>query len=254
MNLRAMYAGIGVLIFAAIAAAMLATPVYGDRGRDEAFYLTIHELHMQPGAMVTQQVPLQRPNATAIEIPYRWLAAQPATVDVHLKSIDGSTLSDRQEYFPNSRGSRLLQPTGNGTVWQAEQATFKTISLPGGLSGQLVLTLTRIDQSSQTLTLFASTALGPPSTTDLGTQPGKRPAIAERPGEVLDLETEYGSIQPAASKLPTYVSRIASIGPPWLPEPLFVLLFVGAVLITLLLFVVVAMAPDQAAQISLNDE
>jgi hypothetical protein len=241
MKGHALYATIGLLIFAGIVAAALASPVYADRGRDEAFYLTIHELPVAPGAKVTQPVPLQRPDASAIEVPYRWLNAEPAIVQVRLVSATGATMSDRQEAFSFSRGSKLLQPTGNGTVWQDQQAAFKTIALPSGLSGTVVLSMTRVDQTGGTLILFASDTVPSQSNAGLGTQPDKRPPIVERPSEVLDVETEYGALQPAVVKVPKYLSRIASIAPPWIPAPIFVLLFIAAFLIALYLFTLVAL-------------
>ena len=244
MNRRALYAVAGLLIFAAIVAPALASHVYADRGRDETFYLSVHELPVQPGGMVTQPIPLQRSDPAAVELPYRWLGAQPALVDVRLSNADGSVVSERQELFPNSRGSKVLQPTGNGSVWQDLQAAFKAVTLPSGLAGEVTLSLTRVDQLNGTFVLFASDAASAAAGVDVGTQPDKRPPIAGRPTEVLDLETEYGSMSPALAKVPTYVSRIASIAPPWIPAPIFILLFVGAVLVTFFLYAFVVMTPE----------
>jgi hypothetical protein len=235
---------VGVAVFAGLVAIPLAAPVYGDRGRDETFYLTIHPLPVGSGASITQPVPLQRPDASAIEVPYRWLGIEPARVKETLMTTGGSTIFERTEPFPNSRGPRLLQPTSNGSVWQNLTATLKTIAVPAGLPATVVLILTRVDSYPATLFLFASYTVTPPTSADVGSQPDKRPTIIERQGEVLDLETEYGALQPAVVKVPKYVSRIASIAPPWIPTSIFILLFTVAVLIALFLFALAALTPS----------
>jgi hypothetical protein len=233
-------AGIAALaLFAGSLAIALAASVYGDRGRDETFYLTIHALPVAAGDMVAQPVPLQRADASAIEVPYRWLGAAPATVEETLATTGGSTVFDRTEQFPNSRGNRLLQPTGNGSVWQNLTAVFKVIPLPRGLPDTVVLSLKRVDSNPGTLFFFASNSIAPPAGADLGTQPDKRPAMIGRPGQVLDLETEYGAPRPAVAKVPTYLERIQSIAPPWMPAAVFVLMVVAMVGVAIFLYAIV---------------
>src|SRR4029077_12490768 len=84
--------------------------------------------------------------------------------------------------------------------------------LPSSASGTIVLHLTRLDQEAGDLVFFASDVqVGLPNVT--------RPSLVERPAEFLDLETVYDGPRQAVDKVATYVSRMQSLAPPWLPFP-----------------------------------
>src|ERR1700682_1755251 len=91
----------GLLLFAAMLVAILTTPVYGDRGRDEINLLSIHELEVATGTVLTQPVPLQREGAYAIDLPYRWVG-----------SCGRSRFSCRSELKPARGQGRLPSPAG----------------------------------------------------------------------------------------------------------------------------------------------
>jgi hypothetical protein len=224
----------GLLVVGAVLAAMLMTSVYGDRGRDEVNLSSIHELPLGAGAALAQPVPLQRPAPSAIQLPYLWRGSHPAQVEARLEGADGSTIADTTEVLDNSRAPLWVQPTGDGSYWQHELAAFHSIRLPATASGTVVLHLTRVDHEAGTLILFASDVAaresGPP-----------RPSLVERPGEFLDLQTEYGAPRSALDKASMFVSRIQSLAPPWLPFPvpellLACMLAIGIFLYTKVLF------------------
>ncbi len=223
----------GILVLGAVLAAMLTTNVYGDRGRDEINLSSIHQVRVGVGGALTQPVPLQRASPFAFELPYHWRGANPARIEVRLMGADGSLLSDTTEALDNSRAPLWLQPIGDGSYWQHESAAFHSIRLPSSASGTIVLHLTRVDQEAGTLLLFASDVAS-----DQSSPP--RPSLVERPGEFLDLQTEYGAPRPALAKAPTFVERVQSLAPPWLPFPVPELLLacmvaVGIFLYTMLL-------------------
>jgi hypothetical protein len=205
--------GAAVLLLAFMVAALLMTNVFGDRGRAEVDLTSIHEVPVASGGVLTQPVPLQRAAPYAIELPYQWRGSQPARIEVRLVGADGSTLSDTTDTLDNSRAPLWLQPIGDGSNWQHESAAFHAIRLPSNASGTVVLQLTRLDQEAGNLVFFAS---------DLSAQDSSvlRPSLVQRPAEFLDLETVYGAPRPAIDKVATYVSRVQSLAPPWLPFPL----------------------------------
>jgi hypothetical protein len=224
----------GILVLGAVLAAMLTTNVYGDRGRDEINLLSIHQVRVGVGGALTQPVPLQRASPFAIDLPYQWRGANPARIEVRLLGADGSLISDTTETLDNSRAPLWLQPIGDGSYWQHESAAFHSIRLPSSASGTIVLHLTRVDQEPGTLVLFASDVASDQSS-------APRPSLVERPGEFLDLQTEYGAPRPAIAKAPTFVERVQSLAPPWLPFPVPDLLLacmvaVGIFLSTMVLF------------------
>jgi hypothetical protein len=228
----------GMLVLGAVLAAMLMTNVYGDRGRDEVNLSSIHELPVGIGGAVTQPVPLQRAAPFAIELPYQWRGAKPARMEVRLLGADGSLLSDTTETLDNSRAPLWLQPIGDGSYWQHELAAFHSIRLPSSASGTIVLRLTRLDQEPGTLVFFASDLASAQSSPP-------RPSLVERPGEFLDLESEYGAPGTALAKAPTFVSRVQSLAPPWLPFPVPELLLACMVAAGIFLYTTMLLAPTE---------
>jgi hypothetical protein len=224
--------GAGVLLLGLMVAALLVTNVYGDRGRSELDLTSIHEVPLASGGVLTQPVPLQRPAPFAIELPYQWRGSHPARIEVRLVGADGSTLSDTTETLDKSRAPLWLQPVGDGSYWQHEAAAFDSIRLPSNVSGTIVLHLTRLDQEAGNLVFFASDVPAAlPNVT--------RPPLVERPAEFLDLETVYGGPRPAVDKLSTYVSRLQSLAPPWLPSPLPEILLALTVAVGIYLYAIV---------------
>ena len=66
--------------------------------------------------------------------------------------------------------------------------------------------------------------------------------MVERPQEYLDLVTEYGAPRTALAKAPTFVSRVQSLAPPWMPFPLPELLLAAVVALGILLYTTVLFA------------
>src|ERR1700674_5184966 len=93
---------VGMLVFVAVIARILTTSVYGDRGRDEINLFSIHPISIQPGGVVTQPVPLQRGEAYAIQVPFRWLGSHPTRIEERLTSTDGSILSETTQTLKNT--------------------------------------------------------------------------------------------------------------------------------------------------------
>jgi hypothetical protein len=227
--------GAAVLLLAFMVAALLMTNVFGDRGRGEVDLTSIHEVPVASGGVLTQPVPLQRAAPYAIELPYQWRGSQPARIEVLLVGADGSTLSDTTETLDNSRAPIWLQPIGDGSNWQHESAAFHAIRLPSNASGTVVLQLTRLDQEAGNLVFFASNVSSGAS----------RPSLVQRPAEFLDLETVYGAPRPAIDKVATYVSRVQSLAPPWLPFPLLEVLFALTIAIGIYLYATVLGRPSE---------
>jgi len=224
----------GIAAMTGVSAAMLMTTVPGDRGRDEINLVTIHELPLPSGGVLTQAVPLQRASPYDIRLPYHWRGERPARVEVQLTGADGVLLADNVESLGDSRAPLWLQPFGDGSIWQHERAAFRSIRLPPTAGGSVVLRLTRIDQEPGMLVFFASDRLPPPSG-------DTRPTLVEKPSEFLDLETEYGTPGRAIAKTPVYISRLHTLTPPWMPFPVPELLLgliaaAGIYLFTVLLF------------------
>jgi len=226
----------GLLVFSAALAVMLTTSVYGDRGRDEINLSSIHELPVITGQVLRQPVPLQRPAPYAISLPYQWRGSHSALIEVRLMGPDGSLLADTTEILDNSRAPLWLQPVGDGSYWQHERAAFHSIRIPSAASGTVVLQITRIDNEPGMLVLFASVLPAPGSNPFGGSQADSRPTILERPGEVLALETEYGAPRPALAKASTFIERVQSLAPPWLPFPVPELLLAFIVAIGIFLY------------------
>jgi hypothetical protein len=231
----------GLLLVSGALAAMLMTTVPGDRGRDEVNFLTINELPLWPGGVLTQPVPLQRSSPHDIALPYRWFGAQPARLDVRVTTGDGALLMSTVQALDDSRAPKWLQPLGDGSYWQDHRATFTSLPLPATASGTVILRVERVDHEPDKVVLFVSDRLSPPSPPITGRQPDMRPTLVELPTQYLDLITEYGTPGPAVAKIPVYVSRLHSLAPPWMPFPLPELLLVlvagaGIYLFTLTLF------------------
>jgi len=237
----------GLLLFAAMLVAILTTPVYGDRGRDEINLLSIHELEVATGTVLTQPVPLQREGAYAIDLPYRWVGScgrsrfscrselKPARVQARLTSSDGAVLADTIESLADTRVPYWLQPTGDGSFLQDYGAAFHPIRLPPKATGTVLLSLTRVDNEPGPLVFFVS---------DLAKNAaGLRPTMLESPGQMLDLQTEYGAPRPALAKAAVFVSRVQSLAPPWLPLPLLELLLAAVIAIGIFLYTRILFAP-----------
>lgn len=236
----------GLLVLAGVIFALLTTTVPGDRGRNEINLLTIHELSLPPGGVLTQPVPLQRPSPYDLEIPYRWREPSAARVEMRLTASDGAVLSDSVEVLQNSRAPIWAQPVPDGSFWQQETAAFHSLRIPSGASGIVILKLTRVDNGPDTLSFFASDRIALSPNTGFGTQPDTRPGLIEHPDEYLDLRTEYGQPETAFEKSSVYVSRLESLAPPWLPFPVPELLFAVMLLAAVYLFTAVLWTPDVA--------
>jgi hypothetical protein len=224
----------GLLLVGIVLAALLMTNVYGDRGRGEIDLTSIHEVPVGTGGVVTQPVPLERPSPIAIDLPYQWLGSHPARVEVRVEGTGGALLADTTETLDNSRAPLWLEPVADGSYWEGERAAFHSLAIPSSAAGTIVLHLTRLDQEGGSLVLFASNLPSAESSPS-------RPPMAERPQEYLDLVTEYGAPGPALAKTPTFVSRVQSLAPPWLPSPvpellLAAMLGLGIFLYTTMLF------------------
>jgi len=199
-------------------APILLTPVSADRGRNEIDLLSIHDLPLTSGAVVTQPVELQNPDPYQIDLPYRWEGQHPARLQVAISGSDGALLSEEMAAFNNTTSPDWLEPAGDGSVWQHLGAKIQPLRVPPGAANEIILRLTRVDREPGTLVLFASNKM--PATAG---QPAfsidSRLTMVERPAEVLEFESEYGKPRPAWQKVPTYFSRLQSLAPPWLPFP-----------------------------------
>src|SRR5207245_10831858 len=72
----------GIAAMTGVSAAMLMTTVPGDRGRDEINLVTIHELPLPSGGVLTQAVPPQRASPYDIRLPYHSPGHCPARTHV----------------------------------------------------------------------------------------------------------------------------------------------------------------------------
>jgi hypothetical protein len=236
--IRQLVWGAGVLVLGLMVGALLTTNVYGDRGRGEYDLTSIHEVPVASGGVLTQPVPLQRTAPYAIELPYQWRGSSPARIEARLVGADGSTLSDTTETLGNSRAPLWLEPIGDGSYWQHEAAAFHPIRLPSSASGTVVLHITRLDQEAGNLVFFASDLpAGVPNLT--------RPSMVERPAEFLDLETLYGRPESSFAKVPTFVSRLQSLAPSWMPFPLPEILLAGMVAVGVFLYSMLLLARNE---------
>lgn len=212
----------GLVGFIFVLALILISPVYADRGRNEIDFISIHELPLASNQALTQPVKLQYPNPYAIDLPYRWEGQHEARAKVVITGSDGASLLDRTVSFKNTVSPDLLEPTGDGSVWEHLGAKFESIRVPGNASAEITLRLTRLDREPGSLVLFASNKQPAPEA--VAGRPSfsidSRPALADRPGEVLEFESEYGTPRPAWEKIPVYLSRLQSLAPPWLPFPM----------------------------------
>jgi hypothetical protein len=229
----------GLLLAGIVLAGLLMTNVYGDRGRGEIDLTSIHEVPVGPGGVVTQPVPLERPAPVAIDLPYQWLGSSPARIEVRVERADGAVLADTTETLDNSRAPLWLEPVADGSYWQGERAALHSLQIPSGAAGTIVLHLTRLDQEAGPLILFASDLPSPQSSPS-------RPPMVERPHEYLDLVTEYGAPRTAFAKGPTFVSRVQSLAPPWLPFPAPELLLAAMVVLGIVVYTMTLFArPDE---------
>jgi len=219
MTRRLIVALVGVAFLLAVLARILITPVTADRGRNEMDYLTIHDLPLAYGAVLTQPVALQNPDVYGIDLPYRWEGQQPARLQVAISGSDGTLLSDAMETLNKTTTPDWLEPTGDGSIWQHLGAKLQLLRAPRGATNEIIVRLTRVDHEPGTLVLFASN-----KRPGVAGQPAfvadSRLTMVERPGEILEFESEYGNPRPAWQKVPTYFSRLQSLAPPWLPFPM----------------------------------
>lgn len=220
MSRRVLFAVVGIVIVSAVLSTLLLANVNADRGRDEIDYLTMHPVSLETNAALTQPVPLQRVDPYAIALPYKWVGLHPARIEARITGSDGSVLSDTTLSAAKSRAPVWLQPIGDGSVWQREAAAFLSIRVPSRATGTITLTVTRVDAEPETFLLFARDRALPPPIPPPGFQTDLRPAIVGRPNEILELQTLYGDARPAFAKAPTYVSRLQTLAPPWLPFPM----------------------------------
>jgi len=219
MTRRVIVAPVGVAFLLAVMAPILLTPVSADRGRNEIDFLSIHELPLTSEAVLTQPVKLQNPDPYQIDLPYRWQGQHPARLQVAISGSDGALLSNEMVVLNNTTSPDWLEPAGDGSVWQHLGAKIQPVRVPRGATNEIILRLTRVDRESGSLVLFASdrmpaTAGPPPFSIDT------RLTMVERPGQILEFESEYGNPRPAWQKVPTYFSRLQSLAPPWLPFPM----------------------------------
>jgi hypothetical protein len=233
----------GMLVFVAVLVSILATNVYGDRGRDEINLFSIHAISVAPGDTLTQPVPLQRESPYSINVPYRWLGAGPARVEERLTASDGSLLSDTTQALTNTRAPSFPQPTYGAPL--EDNASVHVIRVPSTAIGTVVLSITRLDQEARPLEFFASFKPALPNGVETGSQPGLRPTMLERPTEILALETEYGAPRPALAKAPVFVSRVQSLAPPWMPFPLPELLLVAIAAAGIYLYSRILLTPSE---------
>lgn len=225
----------GLLLAGIVLAALLMTNVYGDRGRGEIDLTSIHEVPIGTGGVVTQPIPLERPAPVAVDLPYQWLGSRPARIEVRVEGADGALLADTTQTLDNSRAPLWLEPVADGSYWEGERAAFHSLQIPSSAAGTIVLHLTRLDQEAGPLIFFASDLPSAESSPS-------RPSMVERPQEYLDLVTEYGAPRTALAKAPTFVSRVQSLAPPWMPFPLPELLLAAMVALGILLYTTVLFA------------
>ena len=239
---------VGMLALAGMVGTLLLATVPADRGRNEVNLLTIHEVSLPVGGVLTQPVHLQRPDPFSIEIPYRWRESTSAQVEMRLTTSDGAVLVDSVEVLPNSRPPIWAQPIPDGSFWQQETAAFHQLRVPGGAAGDVTLQLTRVDHGPNTLSFFASDRIPLPADAAYGTPPDTRQGLMENPNEYLDLRTEYGAPQTALEKCSTYVARVESLAPPWLPFPVPEVLLALTLLGAIYLFSAALFAPEVDGQ------
>ncbi len=176
----------GILVWA------LARPVTAARGRDEIDYRHLQRLPLAAQQTVTQDVPLQQEQLSGIAIPYQLPGGLSARIRVLVTDTSGLALVQVvQQLAP----SKTLE--------------FATVRIEGGqTSGTVTVTIQRVDDLGGPLTL----GVFPTGTTG-------RPSMLQLPDTVLAVETLYGAWRPAVLKAPLYADRVASLAPPWLPQP-----------------------------------
>jgi hypothetical protein len=182
---------LGLLVWA------LARPVTESRGRDEIDYRNIQPFPLTAQQTVTQPLPLQQDLLSGIAIPYQRQGSQPARIRVRVDDSNGLALFQAVEQLPPS------QPMDFATV---------RVKAPSG-TDLVTVTIQRVDDLGGSLNLEAS-----PIATS-----GRRPML-EQPSSTLALVTLYGPWQPAVLKAPIYATRVASLAPPWFPEPVALVL------------------------------
>jgi hypothetical protein len=211
---------VGILVWA------LALPVTAARGRDEIDYRHLQPFPMGSQQTVTQEVPLQQEQLSGIAIPYQLPSRLPARIRVLVRDASGLALVQVVQQLPPTK---LL--------------AFSTVRVEGQqATGTVTVTIQRVDDLGGQLTLgvFPTGASG-------------RPSMLQQPGTTLAVQTLYGAWRPAVGKVPLYATRIDSLAPPWVREPVAVVLI--ALLLALGLALVAALATrsteeDGSAKIS----
>jgi hypothetical protein len=205
-----------VLVLAGFAAVAAVHPEPAALGFDEISYAQLHSQVIQAGQAISQHVRVEAPGLSKIAFLYSYTGEGPAPVDVTVRS--GGTLLGHDQ--PKLRPTLALedreawwsyQTTGDAApdTWQT-LARFQEVPIRGPSAGTVTVTIA-VPVTGRPVLLYWSPA-----------DTSRRYAI----------RTEYGPAQPALLKAPTYVSRVARFGSPWLPAPAACLL--AATLIGLL--------------------
>ena len=196
---------LGILVWA------LARPVTAARGRDEIDYLHLQPLPLGAQQTVTQEVPLQQEQLSGIAIPYQLRGGLPARIRVLVTDAGGLALVQVvQQLSP----SRLL--------------AIATVRVEGQrATGPVTVTIQRVDGLGGQLSLegFPTGASG-------------RPSMLEQPETTLAVQTLYGAWRPALGKVPIYPTRLDSLAPPWLREPVGMVLTAVFLMLSLALVTV----------------
>lgn len=199
---------LGILVWA------LARPVTAARGRDEIDYRHLQPLPLAAQQTVTQDIPLRQKQLidvprdeeqlSGIAIPYQLTGRLPARIRVLVTDQGGLALVQVVQQLEPSKPLEFAPVRVDG-----RQAT-----------GAVTVTIQRVDDLGGELTLGAF----PTDTTG-------RPSMLQQPDATLAVQTLYGAWQPAVLKAPLYADRVASLAPPWLPQP--VELVLGALFLVL---------------------
>ncbi len=177
---------LGILVWA------LARPVTAARGRDEIDYRHLQPLSLAAQQTVTQEVPLQQEQLSGIAIPYQLQGSLPARIRVLVTDADGLALVQVVQQLPPSK-----------------PLEFATVRVEGQrATGPVTVTIQRVDDLGGPLTL----GVFPTGTTG-------RPSMLQQPDATLAVQTLYGAWRAAVLKAPLYTDRVASLAPPWLPQP-----------------------------------
>jgi hypothetical protein len=196
-----------------LGAALLAAILYQEPqllGSDEVNYVNLQPITLKPGQYVTQPVDVQAPDLSRISFLYSFQASGSEVVHVTIRSA-GRIVVDRELTVSRSLPDQSPARWWVGSQWDSA-ARFQPVPVAGPVEGRVVVTIA-VPPSSQPLVLWWS----PPKPAQPHLIFG--PPNQDSPGKGIAIRTEYGPVQPAIAKMPTFVDRVARYGALWLPAP-----------------------------------